>query len=110
MELLIVAAVALVLGMIVVGLIVWLVMHKTGQMADKVLDQNAKCLRAVEQTNRSMQASLIAYHTDHPGVAATASRTLAEHMVRLTEDQAEDQGPEKQVKNSGGVTMRAGIE
>ena len=106
MELLITAGISFLLGIAIIGIIVRMVIKQSESMLDKVLGQNATCIRAVEQTNRAMQASLIAYHTENPSVSAAASKTLAEHMVRITEQMPVTEEPE----HRNGVTLRAGIE
>jgi len=58
-------------------------------------------VKMLEETNRSLQASLLAYHASHPVVSQVVAKTLAERAEEMVAAPGETM-PEA---NLGGINM-----
>ena len=95
------------LGTGTVGVVVWLLVRA---VVAPMRETNDRLVGTMEQTNRTLQVSLMAYHSSHPSVAAIATKGLADRSVKMAE---QPQAVEEDVpasKKPGGVTLRVGDE
>lgn len=62
-----------------VGGLLYLVLR----MTRPALDAHCKMVNAIAETNRTLQASLLAYHASHPVVSSTTAKMLADRAERF---------------------------